>query len=390
MEESAERPHLHTHEKLQSMGRGSGVRATSASSIGISFVWKGVRCRERIALPPTSRNQKYVERLRATIRHEIVTNTFDYARHFPDSPRLARLARGEPGQLLSSAMDVYLDGLAGQIEPETLTKYRHDARTVSGWFPGKTLQSLTRAEVRNKVASLNLSRKRLLNLLTPLRGALGQALDDEIIETNPLSGFKVRRISAPVEKIDPFTREEVDRLGRTDLGELWIFWAWTGLRSGEVIGLRWGDMDSECVGIAIRRSVRVGREKRPKTSAGERRVVLLPDARAAVAGLARGIETDPVFRSPSTGERWHEDRALARAFRKACEASNVRYRYPYQLRHTFASWALSSGENPLWVAKQMGHSDAQMVFRVYGKYMPDMNPDAGQKMSSSKGSIRAA
>jgi integrase len=390
MEESAERPHLHTHEKFQQMGRGSGVRATSASSIGVSFVYKGVRCRERIALPPTSRNLKYVERLRATIEHEIATNTFDYARHFPDSPRLARLSKAEPGLSLGTAMGIYLDGLAGQVEPETLAKYRHDADAVAGWFPGRTLKTLTRADIRNQVASLNLSRKRLLNLLTPLRGALAQAVEDEIIETSPLAGFKVRRIAAPVEKIDPFTREEVDRLSQTELGYLWQFWAWTGPRSGELIGLLWSDVDSECESIQIRRSVRVGREKSPKTRAGKRRLVLLPEARAALRKQERRGDHEAVFCNPNTGERWHEDRGLARAFRKACEAANVRYRYPYQLRHTFASWALSSGENPLWVAKQMGHRDVTMIFKVYGRYMPDMNPEAGQKMSSFKGNIRAA
>lgn len=388
MEKSGQRPNLHPHEKLQPMGRGSGIRATSASSIGISFNWKGRRFRERIALPPTGRNLKYVERLKATIEHEIATNTFDYARHFPDSPRLATLAGHSAGTPLDRAMEVYLAGLEGQIEPETLEKYRHDARTVAGWFPGKTLKTLTRTEVRTQVASLNLSRKRLLNLLTPLRGALAQAVEDEVIEVSPLSGFKVRRVSAPTEKIDPFTREEVDRLGRTELGHLWVFWAWTGLRSGEVIGLQWGDLDDPPSRLSIRRAVRVGREKRTKTRTGERLVSLLPAARA-VLGVRHGPET-AVFLNPNTGARWHEDRALARAFRKACAAAEVRYRYPYQLRHTFASWALSSGENPLWVAKQMGHRDVQMIFRVYGKYMPDMNPQAGEKMTNSKGNIRAA
>lgn len=389
MEESAERPDLHSYKKLQSMGRGSGVRATSASSIGISFVWKGVRYRERIALPPTGRNLNYVKRLKATIEHEIATNVFDYGKHFPESPR-ADLQRSGPGTPIDVALRNYLDSLDGQIEPETLYKYRRDARAVSTWFPKSTLQSLTRADLRLKVSGLNLSRQRVLNLLTPLRGALEQAVEDEIIETNPLSGFKVRRVSAPTEKIDPFTREEIDRLGRTELGSLWIFWAWTGLRSGEVIGLQWGDVDDPPSRISIRRAVRVGREKRPKTESGERLVSLLPAARAVLGVRDRPEAATPIFLDPGSGKRWYEDRSLARAFRKACAAGGVRYRYPYQLRHTFASWALSSGENPLWVAKQMGHRDVTMIFKHYGRYMPDMNPDAGQKMISSKGNIRAA
>lgn len=388
MEESAERPHLHPYEKLQQMGRGSGVRATSASSIGISFVYKGVRCRERIALPPSGRNLNYVRRLKATIQHEIATNTFDYAKHFPDSPR-ARIHAGAGSPLLA-AMGAYLDGLANQIEPETLDKYRRDSAITAALFPGKTLKTLTRADIRLEISKLNLSQPRILNLLMPLRGALEQAVEDGILEANPLSRFKVRRVSEPIEKIDPFTREEIDRLSRTELGYLWQFWAWTGMRSGEIIGLQWGDVDIASGSIHVRRSVRVGRTKSPKTESGKRTIRLLPGARSALESLAPQGPTDHVYVRPGTGKFWYEDRSLANAFRKACAAANVTYRYPYQLRHTFASWALSSGENPLWVAQQMGHANVTMIFKVYGKYMPDMNPEAGQKMTTSKGNIRAA
>lgn len=369
------------------MGRGPGVRAVGVEAIQIDFRWKNARCRERIRLPPTARNLRYAARLKATIEHEISTGVFDYAKHFPQSAR-ARVHRISAANSLRTALLTYVESLSGSIEPETLEKYRHDAGTVAGWFPHHTLQTLTRGEVRQKLSEQNLSRKRLLNLLTPLRGALNQALDDGAIEKDPLSGFRLRRVEAPTEGIDPFSREEVDRLGRTELGALWTFWAWTGLRSGEVIGLQWGDVDDPPSRLSIRRAVRVGREKRTKTRAGERLVDLLPAARAVLR--VRDRPEAPIFTNPNTGERWHEDRGLARAFRKACAAAEVRYRYPYQLRHTFASWALSSGENPLWVASQMGHRDVTMIFKVYGKYMPNMNPEAGQKMTASRGKRRAA
>jgi integrase len=371
------------------MGRGPGVRAVGEEAIQIDFRWKGVRCRERIRLPPTRNNLKYVARLKATIEHEIATGTFDYAKHFPRSGRALQLEeRG--GVLLDGAICAFVDSLAGSIEPETLTKYRHDAKTVAGWFPGATLQSITRGEVRKKLSELSLSRKRLLNLLTPLRGALRQALDDGHIQTDPLATFRLRRVEAPKDNIDPFTRDEIERLGRSELGALWEFWAWTGLRTGELIGLRWNDVGSEGRSIGIQRAVRVGREKVTKTSAGRRSVALLPAARSALSRIDRPENESGVFRNPNTGKRWHDDKALARAFRKACAQAQVRYRYPYQLRHTWASWALSSGENPLWVAKQMGHKDVSMIFKVYGRYMPDMNPTAGEKMTSTKGTTRAA
>src|SRR5690606_30536264 len=61
----------------------------------------------------------------------------------------------------------------------------------------------------------------------------------------------------------------------------------------------------------------------------------------------------------------------------ALKRAKVRYRRPYQTRHTYASMMLSAGEHPMWVAQQMGHSDWGMIRRIYGRWMPDAAPDAG-------------
>jgi integrase len=365
------------------MGRGPGVRATSATSIQIDFRYRGVRCRERLSLPPTPKNLKFAARLKATIDHEIATSTFDYAKHFPDSPRARQ--HGGPTTGLRRALLTYCDSLAKELQPETVDEYRHDAEIVAAGLKGHTIQTLRRADVRAWVAGLKLTKKRIDNLLIPLRGALNQAVEDGKIEASPLAGFKVRRTAEKhKETIDPFSPGEIEALGRQSLGPLWQFWAWTGLRSGELIGLEWQSVSSSFDEIRVRQSVRVGREKQPKTRAGNRAVQMLPPAQDALRmahGQAESVDPgDPVWRNPNTGVRWHEDRALARAFRRDCKAAGVRYRYPYQLRHTYATWALSSGENPSWIARQMGHSDTMMLFRVYGKWMPSLDPKAGSRM----------
>lgn len=63
----------------------------------------------------------------------------------------------------------------------------------------------------------------------------------------------------------------------------------------------------------------------------------------------------------------------------AMKKAGVRYRRPYQTRHTYASMMLSAGEHPMWVAKQMGHSDWTMIARVYGRWMPDADSVAGNR-----------
>lgn len=59
--------------------------------------------------------------------------------------------------------------------------------------------------------------------------------------------------------------------------------------------------------------------------------------------------------------------------------AGIKYRRPYQTRHTYASMMLSAGEHPIGVAKQMGHSDWTMIARVYGRWMPNMDQQAGSK-----------
>lgn len=364
------------------MGRGPGVRATGERSIQIDFRYHGIRCRERLKLAPTPQNLKYAARLKATIEHEIATNTFDYARHFPESPRARRMALG-PGAsiLLRTALRDYCASLMGAVEPETARDYGNDAEILAGWFPKeRTLAELTRKEIRKTIAKQTLSRQRISNILRPLRGALEQALEEGTIASNPIQGFKLRKLEAPRETVDPFEPEEIESLAATPLGELWTVWAWTGLRSGEIIGLEWDDVDLDGGRIHIRRAVRLGRAKSPKTQSGKRSIDLLPAAQAALESLSRRTRFDSVFRNPTTGEGWHEAKALNRAFARACRTAKVRRRYVYQLRHTFATWALSAGENPAWIAKQMGHSDTQMLYRHYGKWMPRMDQKAGSRM----------
>jgi len=54
-----------------------------------------------------------------------------------------------------------------------------------------------------------------------------------------------------------------------------------------------------------------------------------------------------------------------------------RYRRMYETRHTFASWALGAGESPEWVAQTLGHVDTTMVFRTYGRYIPNLTRKDG-------------
>lgn len=369
----------------------SGVQAATENSIKISFQYQGVRCRERIALKPTPANLKRVEQHLAAIKYAISNGTFDYAATFPKSPRAALMKRTVPELMtLNVWLETWLDRVRHQLKASTFDGYR---KIVNGQLipalGDKQIQELKRKDVLNWFSTLLVSNKRFTNILSCLRTSLDAAVVDELIEDNPLTGFSYAVKEAPkeVDDIDPFRTDEQSAILAVLNGQgrnLIEFAFWTGLRTSELVALEWGDIDWLAGELRVRRAETQASSEpeSTKTKSGRRTVRLLGPAldaltrQKAFTFLADGR----VFHNPRTNEPWLGDGPIRKTlWIPALKKAGVRYRYPYQTRHTFASMMLSAGENPMWVAKQMGHADWTMIARVYGKWMPSADPHAGDK-----------
>ena len=118
-----------------------------------------------------------------------------------------------------------------------------------------------------------------------------------------------------------------------------------------------------------------GNTKTTKTRAGMRQVTLQPEALAALLDQKRlNGAADIVFHNRRTNKPWNDDQAIRKVvWTPALQRANVKYRTPYQTRHTFASMLLSRGENPLWVANQMGHKDWGMIRNTYGRWIAQLS-----------------
>ena len=88
---------------------------------------------------------------------------------------------------------------------------------------------------------------------------------------------------------------------------------------------------------------------------------------------------DAIFHDPRSGKRWAGHTKIWNVLQSVVRRAKIRYRNPYQTRHTFASMMLSAGEHPMWVSKQMGHTDQTMIARVYGRWMPEADRGAGSR-----------
>lgn len=374
------------------MGRdGRGVRPASESSIQIAFQYKGQRCREVIALKPTAANLKRAEQFRAAVIHSISIGTFDYAVTFPKSKHAAKFT--ESRTTIDTVEQYLTKWLASK--KKTLKASSHDGyrKIIDGMIIptfGKTrLAAWKRRDVKAWLENIKGGNKWLSNIQSIIRSALADAVDDEYLDSNFMAGWRYAHKETPKEDsdVDPFTAAEQKKvLAECEpmLENLFRFAFWSGLRTSELIALDWSDVDFKSGYVRVWKSMTSaskGEAETPKTKAGIRDVKLLGPARAAIKAqkVHTFLQDGPIFVFPTSGKRWTGDEQIRKVWARVLKKAGIRYRRPYQTRHTYASMMLSAGEHPMWVAQQMGHSDWAMIRKTYGKWMPDAAPDSGSK-----------
>lgn len=382
-----------------------GIRAASNTSITIDFPYAGQRRRERIKLEPTPANLKRAFLHRAAILAAIEKGEFDYAATFPNSKKAAEFSNRSKGAVLT--IEAFLDGWLKRKRPTLKSStFKGYEKIIVGHltpeFGERPLVELRRGEIREWASGLECGNKRIANILSVFRAALQEAFEDETIEANPLHGWVYRKNEPPKndEDVDPFIQaEQVAILKHLDgQGRNLIQTAlWTGMRTSELVALDWGDIDWVRGMICVSRAQTqdASEAERPKTIAGAREIKLLqPAIEALIAQKPHTfLKGKEVFQNPRTLERWAGDQPIRKTlWTRALLRAGVRYRCPYQTRHTYASMMLSAGEHPMWVAQQMGHKDWGLIRTIYGKWIPDAAPEAGKKAvamfnSSDAGSI---
>ena len=187
---------------------------------------------------------------------------------------------------------------------------------------------------------------------------------------------RVKNLPNKTREPEPFTQEEVTKILNELTGQarnLIQFAFYSGLRTSELIALCWQDVDFEHNRVFVRNAYVRGQLKDTKTKSGKREVTLHPQAKEALLNQLTftGKQNETVFHDPDTNQPWKNDQPIRKkVWIPALKKANIKYRNPYQTRHTFASTLLSRGENPLWVAQQMGHKDWGQIRKVYGRWIP--------------------
>jgi integrase len=342
-------------------------------SIRLEFLFNGRRCRETVRVEPTPENIRLVKQKRDRVQMKIDFGEFDYAAEFPESKLAFELSNNKAALLTVAEM-------CEQWFKQSHKNWAHSTlKANSGRMDNHILPNFGQLRVCDFKPShfREWQRKTRLNPKTAneVHSLLSQAFDylvyDDIIERNPMKS--VKRMRTEREEVQPFNADERERilaaLPEGYARDFYEFAFWTGLRTGEQIGLRWDNVDLERGVIFIRESIVKGRKAGTKTAGSNRTHELHENALAVLKRLAH--RSGYVFLDPKTGKRWKYDGVPREQYwQPALRLSCVQYRKPYTCRHSYASHMLSQESHPpIWVAKQLGHVGLQMLNRVYGRWI---------------------
>ena len=253
------------------------------------------------------------------------------------------------------------------------------------------LSKLTPTMIRRVLsakASADLSATTVRHIHGMIRNALGDAVREELLHRNP--ALAVRAPSVRQQERRALTVEEARRLIETIRGDrleaLWVCALTVGLRRGELLGLRWSDVDFGGGTLTVRQTLlRAGGQlqfSEPKTERS-RRTVPVPDQTMA---LFRAHRRRQAAERLQAGERWQdfglifastigtpmEPRNVDRAWHATRARAGLPWLRLHDLRHACATFLLASGASPRTVMKTLGHSQITLTMNTYAHVLAEV------------------
>lgn len=250
-------------------------------------------------------------------------------------------------------------------------------------FGDRLIQSITAMELLDwQIEKL---KKYKAGSVKKYRSALSVMFDDAVLEGiidfNPFE-----KVKYPVDvdhydpnsdgfdgedsQVDPFSLDEIYALLEKTDGYKFNFigiMAFSGARPGELIGLKWDDVDFKNELFKIKRTMIRGKLGYPKTRSSIRTIPMAPGVKEYFQSqylLTNGYSSNMVFLNSSNKPFYSHD-VIAKQFKSLLDANDRRYLY--QLRHSFGSLMISNGESIPEISRIMGHKTPDITMKIYVK-----------------------
>lgn len=253
------------------------------------------------------------------------------------------------------------------VKPSTLSDYRHMVKRLDRAFGDVQIERIAVEDIERWRAGQSCSNRTTQKYLIVLNGIFKRAMKVYKLPANPMALVERPRVRHSSD-INVLSASEVRALVCATSSELHrtllLTAAFTGLRMGELLALRWGAVDFAAETIRVVRSFTIGGESSPK-SGKPRSVPMVREVAAALARLGQRErftgDDDLVFAGTAGG---HLDSKDVRAeYKTALARAGLRNLRFHDLRHTFGTRAVEQAESILELKEWMGHANVQTTMR---------------------------
>jgi integrase len=384
----------------------SGSVRNMNGKVYVDFMYMDERVREHAGLPWNQKNAKHVRGQLDKIHIAIESGTFKFAEVFPQSKKTVYFSERENqlhGTKQSSETVRFEEFVwtwyellkaSERVTERTLCGYKSYISNYLEPFFGKmmfadinksTCDKFVAWAKKRKLRNKPVCNKTVNKILVPMKMICSDAAIeyDWGVAYNPFWGFKKLPEEDSYEKLSPFSiKDQISLLQVLDAHWQPFFEVAfkIGLRQGEQIALKPEDINWSKGILTVKRAVTKNEDGKfmmgkTKNKYSRRTITLLPmmlDALKNQKKIYNLFQGEFFFCSPQ-GNMVNTNYLRKNAWKPALEKADLQYREMKQTRHSFATNALSCGENPLWIARVMGHRDTDMIMKVFSNFIEVAN-----------------
>lgn len=223
------------------------------------------------------------------------------------------------------------------------------------------------------------------------RSSLEKAVEEGLITRNPSIGCKLPPKKNGEMKV--LTQNEIVRLLNQayDEGyyEMFLLELTTGMRRGEILGLKWRDLNLETGELNIKRQLTTNGISVPKTKSSIRTILLPPDMLELLREMKKKAKYDWIFPSPVKEGEPRNPTAITKRFRIMLERAHCKHVRFHDLRHTFATMALENGMDVKTLSAMIGHVSSETTLNIYSHVTDTMRAQAAVKIDREIGGTDA-
>ncbi len=277
-----------------------------------------------------------------------------------------------------SLVTIVLDDKVATVKQNSINTYRTLAnKHIVPYFKDRIVLEIKPIHIKN-FQDYMVDRQYSKSTISHLRGILSDAFEyavlSEYISINPIKMVSPPKIKKKKAKQKAFTLDEIDIIlsnSKTELRNFLGISFFTGMRSGELLALRWDDVDFSSDTITINKTLSAGTIGTAKTSASERDIEMISKAKEFFKSqqLQTGIKNSFVFLN-TKNTHFINNEHFSHIFKNLLKKLNIEVRSLHNTRHTFASIMLNNGIEPLWVSSTLGHENLKITLDTYTHYLP--------------------